>query len=348
MTALKSNHMPPNNQQPAAPQYPNETPPASPPPQMPTTPYQSTVSAPIYPDQSELSEQYKKPRRRWIVPLAAIILLAAICAGGWFGYQAYTNNPATLFNQALGKSLSTKQVTQNVSSSTSAAVVTLDVSDVKKPHVSSLTTNNFGVSTYVKGYGTLQNTYLSYANNPNSATNTPINLIDQWIRVRSNGTLPTGAALTPLLTTIDPRYEMLSPWVFGNFTKKDRGTITGLARSSKLYQINSKTVKEEKLNGHQVKIYEVGVNHAALADYFTKVGQTFGIPSTDSGAAAKLYGTRIQLKVYIQKDTQQIVRLDTTSDGVTTTTLYDYHSVKFPDEPNPDFTYDDFLSRIGQ
>ena len=339
--------MQPDNRQPAVPPYLNETSPASPPTQMPTTPYPSNVSTPIFPDQSDLSEQYKKPRKRWIIPLVAIVLVAGISAGGWFGYQAYVNNPATLFNQALSKSLSTKQITQNTSSSTSAAVVTLDITDTKKPRVSSLTTTNFGVSTYVKGYGTLQNTYLSYANNPNSETNTPINLLDQWIRVRTDGTLPTGAALTPLITTIDPRYELLSPWVFGNLTKKDRGTITGLARSSKLYQINTKTVTEEKIHGHQVKVYEVGVNHAALVDYFTKVGQIFDIPSTDSSTVAKLYGTRVSLKVYIQKDTQQIIRLDTVNDGVGSTTLYDYRSVKFPDEPNPDFTYNDFLSRIG-
>jgi hypothetical protein len=325
---------------------PNNQQPAGPPPQMPTTPYQSPVPEPVFPDQSGLSEHYKKPRKPWILPLLAVIFAVIVCGGTWFGYQAYRNNPATLFNQAIGASLHTKQVTETFNSTTSAGAVAFDVNDVKKPRLSTLTTMNLGVSTYVKGYGTMQNTYLSYSNNPNGETTTPPNLLDKWIQVRADGNLPSGATLNPLLTTIDPRYELLSPWVFGNFTSKDRKSIAGLARSTKLYRIDGKKVKDDKLGGRAVKVYDITVNNGALNSYFTKVGQAFGISSTDSSAAAKLYGSRISLKMYIQKDTHQVLRIDMTNDGVTSTNTYTYKA-DVPSEPNPGLSYDGFLTQIG-
>ncbi|HKR81470.1 MAG TPA: hypothetical protein VJR27_00520 [Candidatus Saccharimonadales bacterium] len=334
--------MPDDNRQPAQPPYLN-TPPVGL-SQPPAPPYQNYNQSPAFTEQPDLAQKYIKPRKRWVFLLLFVVFVAIVGAGAWFGLRMYRNNPATIFNQAVGVSLHTKQVKQNFTSSTSTLTSQFDVNDIKKPRVSTLTTASLGVNVYVKGYGNLQNTYLSYANGPGSA-NTPPALLDQWIQVRDGGQLPNGLTLNPLLTASDPRYALLSPWVFGNFTGKERGSIAGQAR--KLYQLDSKHTQTSTLAGRQVLICTVTVNTAKLGEYFEKVGQAFGIPSSDSNAAAKLYGTHVSLKVYIQKDTYQVMRIDMTNDGVTSTITYDYRAASFPNEPNPSLTYDDYLKQLG-
>jgi len=263
--------------------------------------------------------------------------------------QAYRNNPATIFNQALSNSLTTKQVQEAVSSDAFNATLVLDTSNPKDPRLSTLTTKSLGANTYVKGYGSLQNTYISYASDPTSSTTTPTNLLDQWIQVRSGGSLSAGATLNPLFAASDPRYQVVSSWVFSGFSGKDRSSLLKLAKSSKLYQIDTKKITRTSVNSHAALVYSLAVNGGKLAAYEARAGALFGIAKSDIATITQsLGGSTVGLKVYVQKDTRQVVRVDATVRGLTTRATYsDFNTAKLPAEPKAGLSYSAYLKQLG-
>ncbi len=340
--------MPPENWQSAPPSYPNNNPPTSPPPQIPSPPY-NAVSGLGPSAQPELASQYIKPRRRWIVPMLAGAGVVVVAAAAVLIVQAYRNNPATIFNQALSNSLATKQIQESVSSDVLNTILVLDTNNPKGPRVSTLTTKSLGANTYVKGYGSLQNTYISYASDPTNSTTTPTNLLDQWIQVRSGGSLPAGVTLNPLFTASDPRYQVVGSWMFGGFSGKDRSGLLKLAKSSKLYQIDALKIAQTNIDDHAALVYSLSVNGDKLAAYEVQAGVLFGIAKSDVATITQgLSGTTIGLKVYIQKDIRQVVRVDTTVRGLTTRVTYSgFNTAKLAAEPKANLSYSEYLKQLG-
>ena len=215
------------------------------------------------------------------MPLLIFIVLAIIVGGGLLLLQKYRNNPTPLFNQALTSSLSTKQVAAMRSGDADTTTTLLDVTKPSDPRLSTITTKMLGADTYIKGYGTLRDTFIAFASDPAKKTDTPTDLLDQWISIRSDNTLPAGAANTSLFAMSDPRSQLLQPWVFGNFDEKTRGTLLTQIKKSKLYQFDAKKVTHSAKDNQTTYVYPVTIDGTKLAAYEAKVGEAFGIPASD-------------------------------------------------------------------
>ncbi|HSX07396.1 MAG TPA: hypothetical protein VLG11_00720 [Candidatus Saccharimonadales bacterium] len=336
--------MPQEPWQPANPAYPAQ-PPVSPPPQMPPTPYQPPIAPTITPVAPELAPKYIKPHHHWLRVLLAILLLTLVGGGSGWLYNYYRTNPDLVFNRALSGSLSTKQVQAATDSST----VLYDVSNPKDPRISTLTTKILGADTYAKGYGTLQNTFIDYASNPNAKSDTPTNLLDQWIQVRDNGTLPDGASVNALASMSDPRLQLLAPWMFGNFSGKDRGALQTLAKQSGIYKYQPKAIARN-VNGAHTYTYTLTIDGTKLAAYESKAGELFGIPAGDITAeTGALNGTTVTAKITIDTHNSRVTQVQSTLNGISTTVKYsNYNKLKLPAQPNAALTYADYLNRLGQ
>ncbi len=326
----------------------SETPPASPPPQMPPQPPSPPRSSATQ-IQSDLRLHYIKPRRRWVLPLLIVIAVAIIVTGVILLVQKHRNDPSVLFDQALTQSLSTSSITETRANDNDATVTALDVSKPKTAKLGTLTTKNLGADTYVKGFGTMQNTYLAFGSDPAKQTNTPTRLLDQWIAVRKDGNLPISASQTPLFTLSDPRYQLLQPWIFGNFDSKTRGDLLKQIKSTKLYSFAAKDVKQVTMDNQLTYVYSLTLDGTKLAAYETKAGAAYGISPTDTTSlTGGLLNTKIPVHLYIQKSTHQITRIDTVTNGIpTTTTFRARNNTKVSAEPTARFTYTEYLAQLG-
>jgi|GEM_PF-2899567 len=326
----------------------NETPPPVPPqtqPQQLFPPPQRSATQ----IQADLKLHYIKRRRRWILPLLIFVALTLIVSGAALLVQKYRNDPTPLFNQALAESLTTKQVMAMRSGDADTTVTTFDIAQPKDPRLGTLTTKILGADTYVKGYGTLENTYVSFASDPTKKTNTPTNLLDQWISVRDDGNLPTGAAGAPLFSLSDPRSQLLQPWAFGNFDKKTRNDLLSQIKKSKLYEFNSKNVTSSTKNNQTMYVYKVTIDGTKLAAYESKLGAAFGISANDIATSTKtLIGAKLSAEITIDKASKHVTRLDVTNSGITsTTTLQNYNKATLSSEPAARFTYAQYLAQLG-
>jgi len=327
----------------------DQTPPTTPPPQMPPQPPLPSQQRSAAQIQADLKLHYIKPRRPWIVPLLVFIALAIIASGGWLLVQKYRNNPTPLFNQALTTSLATKQLVAVRSGDADTTTTMLDVTKPRDPRMSTLTTKVLGADTYVKGYGTLRDTFVVFASDPTKKTDTPTNLLDQWIGIRSDNELPNGAANTPLFTMSDPRSQLLQPWVFGNFDEKTRNDLLAQIKKSKLYEFDAKKVTHDTKDNQTTYVYPITIEGTKLAAYEAKAGDAFGIPASDVSASTRsLIGGKVTMHLYVNGNTKQVTRIDVTTNGITSSTIYaNYNKVTLPAAPVARFTYSQYLSQLG-
>ncbi|MDB5179314.1 MAG: hypothetical protein JWN01_1257 [Patescibacteria group bacterium] len=108
-----------------------------------------------------------------------------------------------------------------------------------------------------------------------------------------------------------------------------------------VYQFDPKKVTTETLDGHPVLAYEVTYNTANLQAYNLKVAALMGLSQSDISLALDSFGYYGKNKVYIERDTKHLAKVEYEDGGGTVTVRYvNYSNVMLPVEPVASLRYD--------
>lgn len=319
-------------------------------PHIPQPPVSLPSESVPLPSLSERASHYVKPRKSRLLWLGMAVLAAGVLGVGVWRWTVYRNSPAVIFGDALSNALHTQQVKQFWHTGTDASSVIFDLRNTKKPRTTTIITKSFGADTYVKGYGTMQNTYLAYASNPQSQSATPTELLDRWISLRTGGKLPAQSEANSMIARVDPRFQLFGPWLFGNFSQAERSELIKLAESRQLYTFDAQQVQPMQRGDQMLLVYQVKVSSAMLANYNYRAAAFFGVPRHEAERALEPFKDTQQVKFYIDADLRQLVRLEGTSNGIAYTMDYGDHTgdaAGVGTEPGADLTYPQYLELLS-
>lgn len=280
--------------------------------------------------------------RPWVAFAAGFVTLVLLVAALLL-WNNSARTPDAIFRGAFSRALSTNSVRQVTLSGDGTVTVSYDVSNVKNPRLSSQLnslTIDAGPLEQISGYSTFSNTYIKFTGGL-VTTYLPSNAVNKWIQTRTNGTSHISAASTGLVS--DAQQIFFGNIVFGNFSRKDRGTIMDYIAKHPLYTYDTKQVTKTIVNNHHVFAYDVKTNEKNLEGYNkligTIVGQQPEITSSDYDQLAA--GSTI---IYIDSSSKEIIKGKTqNTDGSTTTTTYDqYDQAQVGTEPKAQLSWDTF------
>ena len=293
--------------------------------------------------------QPKRWRRFLFISTAALLVLGV---GGaiavWLHVQSVRSNPLTVFNDALNSSLSTTQLQANTTAPTGNRQIDYDFTQTKNPLISSQSTVSlYGTAFQIAGYGSAQNTYVSYASFPPFITKN-ISSVAQaaWVQLRSKGVDPPTVSGT-LNNLADPRYENFGPLVFGNFPIATRTRMVNFLLAQHMYVYQIAKVSKTTLNGAAVLAYPVTLNVNYLKIFVQSAAVSEGFAPNDVQAAVNaLTGFKDSMATfYVSAKTHRFVRTTFRQNGQVTTTDYsDYNSATLLNEPETNLAWQDFAA----
>jgi hypothetical protein len=319
-------------------------PPASPTPENPSSP---PAAQPL----NFTPRPSRRPRFRRVLLISVPIVVVLAAAGGvaeWFHLQSVHNNPATVFQDALNASLSTTQIQADTVSPDSGTQVDYDFSSLTDPIISSQSTVNlYGANFQIEGYGSAQNTYISYAKFPAvipaSITNVAQNA---WVQLRANGAIPPTVSGT-LNNLADPRYQAFGPLVFANIPEAARARLVNFLLAQHVYAYRTTQVHRSTLNGAAVYVYPVTFSVSYMQIFLQSVAVSEKFSPADIQAAINavsgLKGDMMTL--YVSASTHRFVSMSLQQAGQTTTTDYsNYDNVTLLAEPETNLSWPSFAA----
>ncbi|MDB5170331.1 MAG: hypothetical protein JWO35_25 [Candidatus Saccharibacteria bacterium] len=285
------------------------------------------------------------------IKIILIILAVSVVLGGLYAlmrYQAYRNNPDTVFKDALQASLSTTKFQSETMPDTTSSKVSYDLSAPTNPMVSSEATIQLSGTSYdVNGYGTAKNTYVSYRSLPKTVSPSLSSVVQNaWVGVRINGALPAGVP-TALAGAGDPRNLAYGPVFFANIAPKIRKQQVQYMIAKKVYDYKVEKVTQTKIGDTKVFVFAAQPNVSYLKIANQSAAFSAGLTPADIqdavNALDNLKGAT--MKLYIAKSNHQLVRTEITKDNRTVSTTYSYDSnLALPTEPQTKLGWPDFAS----
>ncbi len=342
------------------PAQPGPPPAASPQPAplpTPSSSEQPTIAPPPPPTEQSASvpgpaaapkPQAAKNRRRFILPIVVVlvVLLAGAGTAAWLHEQAIRNNPDTALQDALLADMTLNQVQVQTNAGVTSSQVLYDFSTAGKPLVSNQATITLAGSQFqIAGYGSLQNTYVSYTKLPAKVSPAISSaILNAWVQLRSNGTLPTGVNPT-LANVADPRYQSFGLVVVGNYPLKTRQQVVNFLVSNKAYAYDRARVTHTVLSGVKVLAYPVTLNTGFIKVANQSVAVGLNLTPADVQAASDALNAFRGAKatLYIDVATHHIRQLTVNQNGQTTTYAYShFNNVTLPNEPATKLTWQEF------
>ena len=276
----------------------------------------------------------KKSKKKLIITILAAII---VVAGGIVAWQILTKPTAEkVFNGMFQNNLSVNNYKLTMSSDGMGAIVKGDVSDVKNPKYESTFKMEIaeGINQEFQFYGTYKDILVKYPESSFVSLEIPSQqtkeFADKWTQVRKDG--------KPLENTEMSFYEMGDPYqlfpgdiILGNFSDADRQKLMDAIKQKLLYSYNKDTVKKQQLHGRDVFVYEVTANDENLLQFNNKVSEIVGQKFDDVEDA--LHDSEDKSTIYVDIETQRIVRVKGNEDGQKITVDVVYDNVKVMAQP---------------
>jgi hypothetical protein len=272
--------------------------------------------------------------------------LAVVALGAFvWQQQSKRNNPETVFKDALRHSLQTQKVAIAMKSADLTLASDLDMTNIKDPLLSTKSNIESNGTRYdLEGYGTFNDTYISYSNLPATTPKTVANIADgAWVHIRVKGFQPPD--IPPLLNQAsDPTFYMFGPLVFANLPEKDQTQLIEFMQKNKVYGYDVKQVKKVTVSGQklwayplklQVGFLKVAAQSAATNEHINVDKLTAAMVALDDlkGASATMY---------ISAKDHTFAQFNSVKDGQTTVRTYTYQGISIPSEPPTKLTWQAF------
>ncbi len=351
---------------PAAPLQPPVTPPTQISQTTPTVP-PPTPSAPPQPALNEPSNHVdipapphgfkppaRKPKRR-VLKILGIAVLLIILIGSLvaiFMWQSNLNNPDKVFDRFLKKNFETTELKKYTTDGKDTQDLGLDLNALKNPIVydkEKITVN--GSQYKIVGYGSASRGIVSYVELPAAAKSPQSKaLLNAQTVVRDNRNLPATAPEF-LVQASDPRYAIISPVIFGNFSQNVSKDLLKSIKSANIYKYNPKEVKSQKINGKKILVYSIKPNFSELVILNQYAASTMGFPPLElTGAVNQLNQYKnATFRFYIAPGTDRLVKLEIIDGNrIVTTTYSDYNKAQTPIEPQTKVMWQNYFTPNNQ
>lgn len=284
--------------------------------------------------------------------LTSVTLLALVVGAGglyvfaqWYAAQ---NTPEKIFSDAMQNSLQTSQVDTQTKTNGIVNTADFDLSSLSDPIVSThQTVDMYGSNFVLQGYGSAQNTYVSYSHFPATVSPAIKSLATNgWIQLRTKGVLP-GDVDAPLVEVSDPRYQTVGILTFGIFGQKTSRELINYANSEKIYAYNPSTVQHTIISGTKVLAYRVNLNVPFLKIFDESAATDEGFSPTDVQAAVDNLSqwTGAKTTLYVSTATHRFVEAELSRSGQNTTIVYsnyDNANANLPNEPETRLNWTEF------
>lgn len=312
----------------------------------PTQPPQAETAAPAaLPSQPRAS--LKIAKRAVIAGSTGFGIVAIIGAMAW-GWMWYGNraNPDKVFAAALEQSFATTSLEQTLTTTGGTSQANFDFSNAKNTVVDTVSTLKMGGADFqLSGYGSKDNSYVSFTKTPASLKDASAQSIqNRWVQLRAGGNLAPTADKN-LAALADPRTQTVGPLVFGNFDLKTRQQFVSYITNNNIYKYDKTKVKKDKFNGQTALVYPVTVNVGYLKVFNQSVATVAGYSVEDVQKATDNLDSlkEASFTVYVDPATKHFVGLVTQSgDNLRTYTYGKYNSAQMSAEPQTHLTWTQF------
>lgn len=223
---------------------------------------------------------------------------------------------------------------QTVQKSGSGTVTSrFDFSNLTNPTVATQASSGFYGTTFgISGFGSMQSDYFKYTHLPNSVPSADRAIITRdWVQWRSRGAAAAG--VTALLRQLsDPRYQLVGPVVFGNFSPETATKLVDYMLGNHVYTFTAGSVQKSRINGQEVWLYPLKLNlsYLKIANQSAASSEAIRPDDVQSAIDALDQYKGAQATLAVNPSTHQVVRF---SAGAITIDYSGYGQTVLPDEP---------------
>ena len=335
-----------------APQQPETMQPSAPAP----NPYQNPQPAtpaptPIQheaPKPHEFKPAKPKKRKKILIILAIVVASLLVIAGivSLARAQAAWNNPDKAMKDAITNNLKLKKVQSQTQSESINSTTEYDFTSLKNPIIStesSIPQPKGPIN--MTGYGSVKNNYFSYTKLPSNLNSQGVkNAIDAVVQTREDGVKFKGVDGMPEKVS-DPRYQVISPLLIGNYDEKTRTQLTDFMINNKVYGYDINKVSGEKINDEAVMAYPVKVNlsYLRVSNQSAVFNMGFDPAEVQLGIDNLGYLEGAKVTIYIRKSDHKFARIKVEKNGQTRIIDYSKHDdVSMSDEPQTKLMWPNF------
>ncbi len=281
-----------------------------------------------------------------MILLSGLVLIILGAVFSLIRWQAAHNNPDRIFRDALLASMSTTKVQATAVEGPRNVQTQYDFSDLRNPVVSTKAKVQLaGANFELNGYGTSQNTYVSYKKLPAGISPAVVSAIQSgWIQLRAKGIQPPGVSAV-LARVSDPRYLASGPVVFGNFPERTRIQLVDFLIGHHAYSYDPAKISHTKLNGTKVTAYTIkpNVGYLKIANQSAASSESFTLDNVQDAINALDALKGANLMFYIRNNDHRLQQVTISHNGTTASTLYSaYNQLDLPNEPQTRLTWQDF------
>ncbi len=307
--------------------------------------------APINHDKLQsLDKKPAKPKKRKkILIIVAVVMAVILLIGGIVSYaraQAAWNNPDKAMKDAIANNLKLKKVKSQTTSESINSTTEYDFSALKNPTIStesSIPQPKGPIN--MTGYGSVKNNYFSYTKLPSNLNSQGVkNAIDAVVQTRENGIKFKGVDGMPEKVS-DPRYQVISPLLLGNYDDKTRSQLTDFMLNNKVYGYDINKVTSDKIKDEGVLAYPIKINvsYLRVSNQSAVFNMGFDPAEVQLGIDNLAYLEGAKVTIYIRKSDHKFTRIKVEKDGQTRTIDYTNHDdVSMSDEPQTKLIWPNF------
>lgn len=291
----------------------------------------------------------KPKKRKKILIILAIVVASLLVIAGIVSFaraQAAWNNPDKAMKDAITNNLKIKKVQSQTQSESINSTTEYDFTALKNPIIStesSIPQTKGPIN--MTGYGSVKNNYFSYTKLPSNLNSQGVkNALSAVVQTREDGVKFKGVDGMPEKVS-DPRYQVISPVLIGNYDEKTRTQLTDFMINNKVYGYDINKVVGEKINDEAVMAYPVKVNlsYLRVSNQSAVFNMGFDPAEVQLGIDNLGYLEGAKITIYIRKSDHKFARIKVEKNGQTRVIDYSKHDdVSMSDEPQTKLMWPNF------
>lgn len=249
---------------------------------------------------------------------------------------------ADILLSAVENNLQTGSYRQDTVYSNTTYTQLSDVSLITSPRINGyLVTNVTGRSSQISTYADSRNAYFKYVSADPGLV--PTKAVGQWIGLRQNSPAPASAP-DQLLQLTDPAFQLLGPFVVGQFSSDQRQALVKQWSTAPVLSFSDKAVKSASVEGKDVLVYSVTYNNDNLKAYARVVAGYMGMKDSSVQLTLSALDNYRTNTVYVDPIAKRILKVEyTTSTGQVVIAFSGFGTTPVADEPKAVFQFGELL-----